>query len=242
LGLGPNGLQQSVGPVPEHPLEVVEGFNWNEEELRLQIDTFYRRPFDLISGPLFRGTLFLRSDARHVLLISAHHIVFHAWSLGIILSDLTSLYDGADPRALSPPGSYADYVKWQRNIVESDEGLEAWRYWRSRLSNLSNIDLPTDRPRPSVQNFQGATFDFTLPANVAMQIRALAQAENATTYTVLLTAFHALLHRYSGAPEVPIGTPLIGRSRSEFENIVGYFVNPVVVCAPIERGTTFRQH
>jgi amino acid adenylation domain-containing protein len=244
LGLGTNGLQQSVGPVPERPLEVVEGFNWNEEELALQIDTFYRRPFDLITGPLFRCTLFLGSDTHHghVLLISAHHIVFDAWSLGIVLSDLTSLYVGADPEALLPPGSYADYIRWQRTMIESEEGLEAWRYWRSRLSDLSTVDLPTDHRRPSVQNFRGATFDFALPASAAMQIRSLAQAENATTYAVLVTAFHAFLHRYTGAPEVPIGTPLIGRSRPEFDNIVGYFVNPVVVCAPIETGTTFRQH
>ena len=244
LGLGTNGLQQCVGPVPEHPLEVVGGFNWNEEELALEIDAFYRRPFDLISGPLFRCTLFLRSDTHHghVLLISAHHIVFDAWSLGIVLSDLTSLYEGADPNSLLLPGSYADYVRWQRTMIESEKGLEAWRYWHSRLRNLSSVDLPTDHRRPSVQNFRGAAFDFTLPASVAMQIRALAQAENATTYAVLVTAFHAFLHRYTGAAEVPIGTPLIGRSRPEFENIVGYFVNPVVICAPIETGTTFRQH
>ncbi|MGF7179802.1 non-ribosomal peptide synthetase [Tunturiibacter psychrotolerans] len=242
LGLDTNGLEQHVGPVSERPLEVVGSFNWNEEELALRVDTFYRRPFDLIRGPLFRCTLFLRSDTHHILLISAHHIVFDAWSLGIVLSDLTLIYEGADPGSLQPPGSYADYVRWQRTMIESEEGLEAWRYWSSRLSNLPSIDLHTDHRRPTVQNFRGATFDFALPASVAMQIRALAQAENATTYTVLVTAFHAFLHRYTGAPEVPIGTPLIGRSRPEFENIVGYFVNPVVVCAPIETGTTFRQH
>ena len=244
LGLDINGLQQCVGPVPECPLEVVEGFNWNEEELALQIDTFYRRPFDLISGPLFRCTLFLRSDTQHghVLLISAHHIVFDAWSLGIVLSDLTSLYEGADHESLRPAGSYSDFVRWQRTMIESEEGLEAWRYWNSRLSNLSSVDLPTDHRRPSVQNFRGATFDFELSASVATQIRALAQAENATTYAVLVTAFHAFLHRYTGAPEVPIGTPLIGRSCPEFDSIVGYFVNPVVVCTPVETGTTFRQH
>lgn len=154
LGLGTNGLQQCAGPVPEHPLEVVEAFNWSEEELPLQIDTFYRRPFDLTSGPLFRCTLFRRSDTRHVLLISAHHIVFDAWSLGIVLSDLASLYEGADPDALPPTGSYADYVRWQRTTIESEEGQDAWRYWCSRLSNLSSIDLPTDHRRPSAQRFR----------------------------------------------------------------------------------------
>ena len=242
LGLGTNGLQQCAGPSPERPLEVVEAFNWSEEELPLQIDRFYRRPFDLTSGPLFRCTLFRRSDTRHVLVISAHHIVFDAWSLGIVLSDLASLYEGADPDTLPRTGSYADYVRWQRTMIESEGGQNAWRYWCSRLSSLPSVDLPTDHRRPSVQSFRGATFDFTLSAGVAMQIRALAQAENTTTYTVLLTAFHAFLHRYTGAPEVPIGTPLIGRSRSEFENIVGYFVNPVVMCTPIEPGATFRQH
>lgn len=243
LGVGAKGVQQHTGPVPEECLETVDATGWDEEGLRLQVDRFYRRPFNLTSGPLFRSTLFLRADTQHVVLFSAHHIVFDAWSLGIVLSDLSALYDGASPDSPRHAGEfYADYVKWQRAMVESDEGQNAWGYWRSRLSALIPVDLPADHRRPSVQSFRGATFDFTLPASLAAQLRAFARAENATLYTVLAAAFHALLHRYTGAPEVPIGTPLVGRSRPEFENIVGYFINPVVVCAPIDPSTTFRQH
>lgn len=240
---GVDGPRQRTTTVPEQCLELVDAFDWSEEELPAQVDKFHRRPFDLTRGPLFRATLFRRRDARHVLLISAHHVVFDAWSLGIVLSELSAFYEGGDPARVSPrQASFADYVHWQRTLIDSEAGRAAWNYWNSRLRDISTIDLPTDHARPSTQSFRGSTYDFTLAAAVATQIRALARAESATTYMVLAAAFHALLHRYTGAREVPIGTPLIGRSRPEFENIVGYFVNPVVICAPIESGTTFRQH
>ncbi|MBZ5569147.1 MAG: AMP-binding protein, partial [Acidobacteriia bacterium] len=241
---GAQGPRQCIGPVPQRSLELVDASDWSEEELRGRVHEYYRRPFDFASGPIFRSTLFRRRGTGHVLLISAHHIVFDAWSLGIVLSDLATLYESGAAAVLPPKaGSYAGFVKWQQTMIESEEGREAWGYWRSRLERTSStIDLPTDHPRPSVQSFQGATFDFNLPATLALQIRGLARAENTTPYTVLAAAFHALLHRYTGAPEVPIGTPLVGRSQQEFEHTVGYFVNPVVLCARVESGTTFRQH
>lgn len=238
-----NGLRQRINGIPERCLELVDAYDWSEENLPSQVNSFHRRPFDLTSGPLFRATLFRRRDGRDVLLISAHHIVFDAWSLGIVLSELSALYEGADPATLAPPkASFADYVQWQRALLDSEEGREAWNYWNSRLKYIGTVDLPTDHPRPANQSFRGAAFDFTLPAAVAEQVRALGRSENATPYAVLAAAFHALLHRYSGAREVPIGTPLNGRSRPEYEDLVGYLVNPVVICAPIEPGTTFRQH
>ncbi len=244
FALSAEGPRQRIGRVPARGLEVIDASPWSEQELHARLDESYRRPFDLANGPVFRASVFSRHDTDHVLLIVAHHIVFDAWSLGIIIAELAVLYEGGSAASLSPqPASYADFVKWQRRMLESDEGRDAWNYWRSRLEgSLTPIDLPSDHLRPKDQSFRGGSYHFELPAALCAQLRALARAENATPYIVLAAAFHALVHRYTGSPQVPIGMPLAGRSRQEFENIVGYFVNPVVLCARVESGTTFRQH
>jgi amino acid adenylation domain-containing protein len=238
------GVKQRVGPLPESCLEIVNSSGWSAGELKHRVSESYRRPFDLSRGPVYRATLFTAAEGGDVLLFSAHHIVFDAWSLGVFLSELATLYDTgklSELRAKSVP--YAEFVNWQRKTMESPEGRDAWNYWRSRLENvLTTVYLPTDHPRPSALTFRGAAHHFEISSSVGLQLRQLARAENVTPFALLATAFHALLHRYTGAREIPIGTPLAGRSKPEFENTVGYFVNPIILCAPVDNGTTFRQH
>jgi amino acid adenylation domain-containing protein len=238
------GPRQRVGPLPSRCLEIVDASGWGKEELHQQVNAYYRRPFDLSLGPVVRTTLFRSLENGDVLLFSAHHIVFDAWSLGVLLSDLAALYDGADPGELfTKSASYAEFVKWQRKMIDSPQGQDAWNYWQSKLQNLlTPVSLPTDHPRPKTLAFRGAAHQFEIPASVGSQLRRLAQAENATPFALLAAAFHALMHRYTGAPEIPIGTPLAGRSQPEFESAVGYFVNPIILSAPIKADTTFRQH
>jgi amino acid adenylation domain-containing protein len=238
-----SGPRQRVGQLPERCLELIDASGWSEEELKRRVNESYRRPFDLSRGPVFRATLFTRPQG-DILLLSAHHIVFDAWSLGLLLADLALLYDGGTQAALPPePPPYTRFVDWQRSMIESVTGRDAWSYWRSRLQNaLTPVSLPTDHPRPNVLSLRGAAHRFEIPASLAMPLRQLARAQNATPFALMATAFHALLHRYTGAPEIPIGTPLSGRSQGEFQNTVGYFVNPVILCAPVTAATTFRQH
>lgn len=240
----PQGLRQRIGPVPIRCLDVIDAAAWSEEELTARVRETYRLPFDLTAGPVFRAALFSRLRTDHVLLLVAHHIAIDAWSLGHLLTELATLYEKGPAASLSSPrGSYAGFVKWQREMLGSVEGSEAWEYWRSRLEGLPPaIDLPADRTRPSLQGYRGASHHFELPGPLCARLRNLARSENATPFMVLAAAFHALLHRYTGAPAVPIGTPLAGRSRQEFEDVVGYFVNPVVLRAPVGPATTFRQH
>jgi non-ribosomal peptide synthetase component F len=127
-------------------------------------------------------------------------------------------------------------------MIESLEGQRAWHYWCSRLEGLKAIDLPADHTREEIGRSPGATFQFALPAALVMQIRELAQVENTTAFVVLAAAFHSLLHRHTGAPTIQFGTPLAGRSQPEFENTVGYFVNPVVLSASVKPDITFRRH
>ena len=193
---------------------------------------------------MFRAVLFRRQDADHVLLFVVHHIVFDAWSLGVVLGDLSVFYEqGPSAKPGVARGSYEGFVHWQREMLESGAGREMWEYWRARLGgSLPVSDIPGDHTRPAVQNFRGATHHFEIPETLCAGIRELARSENATPFMVLAAAFHALLHRYTGQQEVLIGTPLAGRPLSEFEDVVGYFVNLVVLRAPIAPGTSFRRH
>ena len=237
------GLSQRIGPLPDRCLEIIDASYWSESELRRQVNEYYRRPFDLSCGPVFRVTVFT-SERGDVLLLSAHHIVFDAWSLGVLLSDFAVLYDEANPDQLpKKPAPYSEFVKWQQTMIDSQRGSDAWNYWRSKLENLlTPVHLPADHPRPNALTFRGAAHYFEIPASTSSELRTLAKAENTTPFAVLATAFHSLMHRYTGDPEIPIGTPLAGRSQPRFENAVGYFVNPVIISAPIRPDTTFRQH
>ena len=242
VGSGPQP-QQRVQPAPEHCLEVVDASAWSEEELQARVQQALDRPFDLIAGPVFRATLFSRHETDHVLLLAVHHIVFDGYSFGYLLNEVGAFYEENNLASLPPAGSYAEFVNWQRAMLDSEEGREAWEYWRRRLQQcLSPVDLPADYPRPGTRRMIGATHHFELDAPLCARLRQFARAENATPFMVLAAAFHALLHRYTGAVEVPTGVPLAGRSRREFQNTIGYFINPVIVSAPVAADTTFRHH
>jgi amino acid adenylation domain-containing protein len=238
------GLKQIVGALPERCLECIDASVWSEEELSRKVNESYRRPYDLSRGPLMRATVFAQPAKGDVLLVSFHHIVFDAWSLGVFLEDLALLYEnGTEAHLPEKAAPYSAFVKWQRNLIESPQGTAGWNYWRSRLENLQvPVDLPTDHSRPNALRLRGAAHRFELPADLGSRLREFARVSNATPFAVLAAAFHSLLHRYTGASEIPIGTPVSGRSRREFERGVGYFVNPVVLSAPVAPHTTFREH
>lgn len=241
---GIDGVKQRIAALPEQCLVCVDASAWNDDELQLKVNESYRQPLDLSQGPVFRATVFVRPGRGDVLLLSVHHIVFDAWSLGVFLDELALLYENGPATPLPEKASpYSAFVKWQRSMIESPQGTAAWNYWRSRLENLQTpADLPTDHPRPNALHFRGAAHQFELPIDLTSRMRDFARSENVTPFAVLATAFHSLLHRYTAAPEIPIGTPVSGRSLREFERGVGYFVNPVIISAPIDPGQTFRQH
>ncbi|HYP26892.1 MAG TPA: amino acid adenylation domain-containing protein [Blastocatellia bacterium] len=202
------------------------------------------RPFDLQQGPLLRITLFTRAAREHILLLVAHHIAVDFWSLGVLLRELAMLYEaekGGASAALAPLTlQYTDYVRWQAEMLRGPEGERLWAYWRGQLAGeLPTLNLPTDRPRPSVQTYRGASQSFKLGRGLTDELKALARAHNATLYTVLLAAFQVLLHRYSGEEDILVGSPTAGRARAEFRDIVGYFVNPVVLRADLSGDPAF---
>ncbi len=209
---------------------------WDSEVLKARLLEEAYRPFDLERGPVLRVNLFTCSAKEHVLLLVVHHIVIDFWSLALLLTELGVLYpaEKAGGRALLPaPGSqYADYVRWQAEMLAGSEGERLWVYWQRQLAGqLPLLELPTDRPRPSVPTYRGASYDFNLNDELRSRLKALAKVQGATLYMVLLAAFQVILHHHTGQEDLLVGSPVLGRSRAEFEGVVGLFTNPVILRA-----------
>ncbi|TKK87203.1 amino acid adenylation domain-containing protein [Herbidospora galbida] len=180
-------------------------------------------PFDLAARPPIRTRLTRIDDRNHVLSVVLHHIACDGWSEEVMARELAALYAGEELGA--PPLQYADYALWQHE-QPMDHALA---YWRDRLAGLPRLDLPTDRPRPPVRDGRGASATVHVPAGVAAELVAVGRARGATPYMTFLAVFATLLHRYTGAVDVPVGTPVAGRNRPELHDVVGFFVNTVVL-------------
>ncbi|MFP6560689.1 amino acid adenylation domain-containing protein [Paraburkholderia sp. B3] len=196
------------------------------------LDEAARTPFDLAAAPLLRASL-LRFDAQHhVLIVAVHHIVADGTSVRILLDELCAGYrarrDGATPDRLPLPVQYADYAVWQRAQLAPAAMRALQAFWRGYLAGAPHVlALPADRPRPAQASHAGEALHFTLSAAIGKRVCALAQAHGMTPFAVLLASFQLFLHRLTGQPDLLIGTDVAGRDRSEFEALIGFFVNVI---------------
>ena len=227
-------------PVPrieEHAelsFEVVDASAWDGVQLDQHLFEEIHRPFDLEYGPLLRVHLFVRSPLEHILLLTVHHIAVDLWSLVILLDELRVLYpsekNGTEVSLPPLDFQYPDFAAWQSEMLRGAEGERLWEYWRTQLAGeLPVLNLPTDYPRPAVQTYSGSSHGFKLNEELTRRLETLAREHGATLYSTLLTAFSTLLHRYTNQEDILVGCPTAGRSRVEFEGIVGNFVNTVVL-------------
>ncbi len=236
---------QRVHETQQVHFQEVEGSTWSPEELKTRLLEEAYRPFDLERGPLLRVTLFTRSAQEHILLLVVHHIVIDFWSLAILLDELGVLYPAESAGVKAPLPSldlqYTDYVRWQAEMLAGPEGERLWSYWQEQLAEqLPVLQLRTDRSRPAIPTYRGASHDFTMDAELSSGLKALAKAHGATLYMVLLAAFQVVLSYHTGQEDLLVGSPMVGRSRAEFEGIVGLFTNPVVLRANLSGNPTFR--
>jgi iturin family lipopeptide synthetase A len=209
---------------PEQATDATLREVWHEER---------QRPFDLARGPLIRIRLLQFATDDHVLVRTMHHIVSDAWSEGVFTRELTALYAAFRddrPNPLPPlTVQYADFALWQRRWLESgvlDAGLA---YWTRQLANLPDLLLPADHPRPSRQTFVAQRVQMRLPRAETTALKQLGQQQQATTYMSLLTAFAALLARYTGQDDIVIGSPIANRQDVALDQLIGYFVNSLVL-------------
>ncbi len=204
------------------------------------------RPFDLQQGPLLRITLLRLTEKEHVLLLTMHHIVSDGWSMGVLMRDLSALYEAFCAGRPSPlpelPLQYADFAHWQRQWLQGEALQAQLSYWKGHLdSSPPVLELPTDRPRPAVQTFQGATEPFVLPDALCASLNTLSRQQGGTLFMTLLAAFQTLLHRYTGQGDILVGSPIANRSRVETEAMIGFFVNTLVLRTDVSGNPSFRE-
>ncbi|QSQ18810.1 amino acid adenylation domain-containing protein [Pyxidicoccus parkwayensis] len=228
------------GPVQrihaELPLdfETVDAKGWDDAALRERLSEEARRPFDLEAGPLLRVRLYSRAADDHALLLAMHHIITDFGSLAVMAEELEALYPalraGKAVTLPKPARTYADFARWQTELLASPRGHALERYWREQLAGPPPVlDLPTDRPRPPVQTYAGRVHTERLDAQLTASLKALAREQGATLNMLLQAAFQVLLHRYTGQEDFTVGVVSAGRHRSELATVAGYFVNPLVV-------------
>ena len=201
-------------------------------------------PFDLAIGPLLRASLLKLASDDHVLLLTMHHIVSDAWSAGIFFQEFSSLYESfVSGRPSSLPEltiQYADYAAWQRKWFQGEILNNQLAYWRNHLQGAPPVlQLPTDRPRPKVQSFQGSHKSIPFSNEVLSGLRKLGQQQGTTLFMTLLAGFQALLSLYSGEEQIVIGTDVANRANADTEQLIGFFINLLALRTDLSGNPTF---
>jgi len=215
-----------------------------QEALRLVTEDF-SRPFDLEKGPLLRVGLLRLAENDHVLHVNMHHTVTDRWSGAIFEQETGVLYEALANNKPSPlpalPIQYADYALWQRSRAESEIYRVQAAYWTRRLTGVPFVlEVPTDFPRPPLQNFRGARVYTRYSKTLLDRLRDLSQREGVTMFTLALAAYKALLYRYTNQETILIGTTFANRNRPELQNMVGYLLNLIVLSTDLSGNPTFR--
>jgi natural product biosynthesis luciferase-like monooxygenase protein len=238
------GVRQRVAERQEVSFNEVDAVTWTEDELDRRIREEANHRFNLEKDRLLRIALYKRDEGFRLLMV-AHHLVVDFWSLGIFIKELGIIYaaqvSGTD--AFLPPLAFqfSDYVRWQDELLSEVEGERLWSYWKNRLSGeLPTLSLPTDRPRPPVQTYAGDCIRFKVPRETADRLNQLSRLSEATLFNTLAAAFGTLLYRYTGQDDLLLGALTNGRGRLEFKEVVGYFVNPIVIRTNFSDDPTFR--
>lgn len=212
-----------------------------------------RRPFDLAAGPLLRARLLRLGESQtgedeHVLLFTLHHIISDGWSATVLVREVTALYEAFCAAHPSPPASplpqlriqYADYAIWQRRWLQGEVLDQHLSYWREQLQGAPPmLDLPTDRPRPTVQTFNGAAVSFAISSDLSETLATLSRREGVTLYMTLLAAFQILMSRYSGQTDIVVGGDTANRNSIETESLIGFFVNMLVLRTNVDGELAF---
>ncbi len=193
-----------------------------------------QEPFDLSQWPLLRVKLLRLAETEHVLLLSMHHIIGDGWSTGVFVRETATIYRAFSAGESSPlpelAVQYADFAVWQEQWLSGEVLDNNLVYWRNQLAGAPPVlELPSDRPRPAVESFQGARYQFALSSRLSGRLKELSQKEGTTLFMTLLAAFQTLLYRYTGQDDIVVGSPIANRNRAETEQLIGFFVNTLVM-------------
>ncbi|MCP4996507.1 MAG: amino acid adenylation domain-containing protein, partial [Gammaproteobacteria bacterium] len=242
--------KQVIAPTVSVPLSV---FDLQQLPIALQSAEVQRltqaeaiAPFDLSQDPMIRARLLVLAPTDFVLLVTMHHIAADGWSLGILIQEVSQLYSAFVQGQPSPlpdlAVQYADFALWQRNWFQGEVLQEQLSYWQEQLAHLpALLELPTDRPRPPVQTFRGRYFPFSIPQPLSQALQQLSLQSQTTLFMTLLAAFKVLLMRYSGQTDIAVGSPIANRTQREIENLIGFFINTLVLRSDLAENSSFNE-
>jgi amino acid adenylation domain-containing protein len=227
-------LVQKISPPAKFEIPIIDlrRFDDTEQEAissRLS-QSELNRPFDLASGPFARVILLRHRDDEFTIICSLHHIISDGWSRGVLVKEISTLYEAFCGAEQSPLAEltiqYADFAEWQRKRLQGDALEQELNYWKETLAGAPPLlALPTDRPRPASQSYRGATVPFFVSQHLLDQLKSLSQKRGMTLFMTLLAAFKTLLFRYSAQEDIIVGTTAANRERADIENLIGFFVN-----------------
>ncbi|MCA1615209.1 MAG: condensation domain-containing protein [Acidobacteria bacterium] len=241
---------QVVGPPPPFNVSLTDLAALTDEEREAEVARMMKEeaelPFDLARGPLLRASLLRLGAERHILLFTMHHIVADAWSVDVLVRELTALYEGGvtgRPAALpSLPVQYADYALWQRAWLTGEVLERQLDYWRGRLGAApAALALPADKPRPAVQSYRGARESFRLSPRTLHELKRVSRQHGVTLFMTLLAGLKTLLSHYTHQSDLVVGTPVAGRGRAEVEPLVGFFANTLALRTDLSGDPTFAE-
>jgi amino acid adenylation domain-containing protein len=240
---------QVINPPRLHELPLIDLRSLPESERENQFNRLAsdaaQRSFNLSEGPLMRASVLLLSEDRCGLLLNMHHIISDGWSLRIFIKELDELYAAfrtASRSPLSEPAiQYTDFSVWQQQWLAAGALEAQLNYWRQQLAGVSGVlELPADRPRASVEGFNGAARSFAFSPTLSEALYQLSREQRVTLFMTLLAAYQTLLYRYSGQADICVGTPVAGRNRTELEELIGFFVNTLVLRTSLSGNPSFR--
>jgi amino acid adenylation domain-containing protein len=205
-----------------------------------------QKPFDLERPPLFRLSLVRLSPDQHVLILVMHHIITDGWSMSILFKEIASYYaqlvSGRPPQLTKLQLQYVDFAHWQQQALTEEVLQGDIEYWREHLrESPALLQLPSDHPRPRVQSYRGSMESFSIDETLTSRIKQICAGEEVTLYMGLLAALQALLNRYTGTNDIAIGTPVAGRSDPDFSDLIGCFVNTLVMRGDLSGNPTFQE-
>lgn len=233
---------QHIRPASQETLTIIDLKSLPSVEKEAKIDELIKNDallrFDLHNGPLYRFTLLIAAEERFILLITFHHIVSDGWSVRLFLDEFMELYlkfsNSADYIYSYPELQYSDYTAWQLKNYGSDNYKKQLSYWILKIKDLpGTLELPFSKPRPRIQTYNGRVLRFLIPGDLKLKIAKMSQERNLTVYMIGLAAFQALLFRYTNQEKFGIGTLWTNRNRRELEDLIGFFVNTLIIRADL---------
>jgi amino acid adenylation domain-containing protein len=204
-----------------------------------------RRPFDLSHDLLLRATLVRLDREHHWAILTLHHIVADGWSMGVLIGETAALYQAFAQGKVSPLPElsiqYTDYTHWQREWMQGAQLDSQLEYWKQQLADTPPLQFPSDRPRSAQTTLNGARLNFTIPQALGDAVKRLSDSEGVTLFMTLLAAFKVLLYRYTQQDDIAVGSAIANRHHGQTENLIGFFLNILVLRTNVSGTLTFRE-